>query len=440
MIRRPQRKRHPARGSRLPRRAVAAVISAALLLASAASAHGLTAMLSFEERMTLYPGRDSDTGVVDGSLAADVRDEPLAPGVRFTLAGVLRYSSAGTARFDSWNEPSGRDTYQPALGLRELSFELTPATWLAPLRAVPGSLRLRLGKLAPQWGASDRVRPTDVVTPWDYTDLTRPERFGEWGTSVRWSDKRNRHQLEGVWLPVFSPNRFAADGPWQLIPEGVDTTSEWPDDDDVHGNQQFGLRACRRGRASLCAMTYFGRDRLARVRPTSPTSATLLYPRLRVYGADAQVDLAGVMLRLEVAYRDSEDGFDDYAEAVFAAERIWFDLDRHGSSLFALVQYSQQLPKRDDPFWVHSVFASGLLSRFRYGKDDGWYGQLETGANFDPNGYLVELTLSGPIYGELRFALAGAVIDGEREHLFGARFADNDRLLFSLLWNGSWPS
>jgi len=101
-------------------------------------------------------------------------------------------------------------------GIRELYFDLSFNT-----------MDLRVGKQQIIWGKADGVFITDVVSPKDMTNFILPDfdevRLGV--TSIKADYYIGDFTLEGVWIPVFTPNILPESGSlWAVsmdLPDGV---------------------------------------------------------------------------------------------------------------------------------------------------------------------------------------------------------------------------
>lgn len=398
-------------------------------LAIPASAYQLIA--EGEERFSFFYNRSHEQGLADTRATIALRNVELLPQLSFAARGIIRYSSANTAQLDSWNEPANRDERQSLLGLDEFYVNWAPRDdWLR-------YLRLRVGKQDVDWGVMDRVRPSDLVTPRDYTDLSFEQRITQWTTNLRLSDKKGNLVTELVWLPFFSPTRFARKGPWQLIPDGIPTHDVLPEEDDLTSSQ-FGLRTCYRyGEFRGCAFGYHGRDQVPFTQAT-PVGLRLDYAAMDAAGGDAAYSLGPYLVRVEGAYRDYRQASRGFAEVAGGIERIWSNVDRWENNLFAVVQYIRRLPERRDPFFVRSVFTDAIIGRISYGRDADGFVQLEGAGNLDPVGYLVEAKVASPLWHGLQAEAIVGFIGGNHDHLFGARFDDNDRVMLRVTYKNRW--
>lgn len=167
-----------------------------------------------------------------------------------------------------------------------------------------GNLDLRAGKQIIAWGRTDRLNPTDVLTPRDFT-LLAPEidedRFG--ALSVRAAyNLGNTSRLIAVWLPDFQPNVVG-------LPArpGVRYATQVPD-----SRRSWALKYDRSGETVDWSVSVFDGFDLAPdlsvVSSTaSETTIALRNHRLKMIGADAATTIGSNRYALEVAYLRTED-------------------------------------------------------------------------------------------------------------------------------------
>ena len=150
-----------------------------------------------------------------------------------------------------------------------------------------GNWDFRVGKQIIAWGRTDRLNPTDVLTPRDFT-LLSPEidedRFGAVAAKAVYTFTPST-SLIGVWLPDFRPNVLGLP-----MRPGVRYTEDVPD-----SLRTWALKLDRSGGAVDWSVSYFdGFDlsadlSLATATGTSSTIA-LQHHRLRMIGGDAAVE------------------------------------------------------------------------------------------------------------------------------------------------------
>lgn len=383
--------------------------------------------LLLENRASYFHG---ESDLADSfTLEAEMKNRRLARGVFVTGQSYVRYATDGTVA-PTFRKVNDDAVDQPAFGFHDLYVDVSKDV-LPGLQSLPGRGWVKIGWQSPDWGVTDRIRPTNVLDAYDYTDLTLDDRrVSQIGVDVKWAVDGRRYIFEAVVLPMFTPDRIAREGAWGVAPEGVSIQRDLPSNGEE--SLSVGGRACFNGEFHLCAVATSGRDKLFFVRPVAPTAIELVYPRLRTYGGDFFYELPWqVVYRLEGVYRDYDSAVArNYGELATSLERVW------GDNLFTLLEYVRQVPTCTDPTNIHCVFSNALLGRIGYGDEaNGWYEQVEGAANLDPTAYLVEASVTGPTPIEgLRFRLGGRMVGGSRDNLIGARFGGNDGVFFDLVW------
>jgi|GEM_PF-1685609 len=400
---------------------VGTVVATLGLLLSARGAVAESSTVISGDIRSSYVASSEGEATFDARLLFDWENVRLTKGLNLTAGAYVR---VGTDTDDApvvrklVDDSSG----QPNFGFEDLYLDISKE--LVGLQGLAEIGRFRIGWQNPEWGRTDRVRPTNLLVAHDYTDLSLDDRrISQFGLSTKWGWERRRYTLELVWLPFFTPTRFATDGPWRFLSEGVNLKRELPEGAD----SQFGLRGCYDDTFVVCLMGYTGRDHLPFV---DAVAGSLVYPEMRAFGGDFQKELFwGTMFRAEGVWRSYDGEFGrNYGEFAVSLEKIW------PSTFYGLIQYLRQVPKRSDPADAHAAFNDAVFWRVSYGdENDGWYEQLEGAVNIDPTMVFAEVSVSGPTpVKDLRFTLGARVITGERENLISGRFSGNDGLFFEI--------
>lgn len=192
-----------------------------------------------------------------------------------------------------------------------------------------GNFDYRVGKQIIAWGRTDRLNPTDNLTPRDATLLAADideDRFGSLAAKASWNFDAAT-SLTGVWIPEFRPNVV----PLPARP-GVAYQENVPD-----SSRQWALKLDQSGKAVDWSVSWFdGFDLSADISPGPLTAAgqvvTLDHHRIRVLGADAATTRGSYRFALEGAYVRTEDpdginpGIKNpYFYGVFGVERDYAD-------------------------------------------------------------------------------------------------------------------
>jgi hypothetical protein len=199
----------------------------------------------------------------------------------------------------------------------------------------------RFGKQIVAWGRTDRLNPTDNLTPRDFTLLV-PEvdedRFGSLAAKATWN-LNTTTGLTGIWLPDFQPNVIP------LPPEpGVAYRENIP-----AGHRQSG------GGIDWSVSYFEGYD----LNPDLSYGASspgvnvvvLDHHRIKVLGADAATAIGAYRYAVEAAYTRTEDteGTNPFVRnpfvyAVFGVERYF------GDNLDVIVQaFAREILNYSDP-------------------------------------------------------------------------------------------
>ena len=167
-----------------------------------------------------------------------------------------------------------------------------------------GPVDLRLGKQIIAWGRADRINPTDILTPRDFTLLVPEDgdqRFGT--TGARATLRAAGLAVTGVVLPTFEPHVI----PIREPSPPTRLRRRVPDDPVMQG----ALKVERTGgRVDWSVSAFDGYDlfpdlELVAVGPQGVDLA-LTHHRVRVVGADAAVAIGPYTVRGEGAYTFTE--------------------------------------------------------------------------------------------------------------------------------------
>ncbi|HYL75142.1 MAG TPA: hypothetical protein VEU96_13105, partial [Bryobacteraceae bacterium] len=233
-----------------------------------------------------------------------------------------RFAGGVDARTDTHNQVE-RDLYvswfdrgrlRPALDIRRLSATYTR-----------GKLTFEAGKQFIRWGKADILNPTDRFAPKDFLSVTDPGFLPI--TAARVTYDTGVDSVDLVWQPRFTPSRTPLlNQRWTVLPSNLagiplqDLGAEYP------GRSSFGARWNHIGSGyELSASLYDGFNYLPLFQGAqNPNGIDFqrIYPRLRLYGADAAIPLRWFTVKTEAAYYTSPDHREDeYAIYVIQFER-----------------------------------------------------------------------------------------------------------------------
>ena len=159
----------------------------------------------------------------------------------------------------------------------------------------------RIGRQIIAWGRTDRLNPTDNLTPRDFTLLV-PEidedRFGSLAARAIWHPTATLSMI-GIWLPDFEPNVLPP-----AAPPGITAVQRIPTSD-----RQWALKLDQSGGTVDWSVSYYdGFDLNPDLSPGAAPSVTYLdYNRTRVYGVDAATTHGAYRFAVEAAYTQTAD-------------------------------------------------------------------------------------------------------------------------------------
>ena len=176
-----------------------------------------------------------------------------------------------------------------------------------------GAFDIRVGKQIIAWGRTDRLNPTDNLTPRDATLMAADideDRFGSMASKVSWNMDAYT-SLTGVWLPEFQPNRiFLRSGFSESIP---------------NSNRQWAVKLDQSGKEIDWSVSYFDGYDLS---GDLSASRVLQHYRTQVIGVDAATTRGPYRFAVESAFTRTEDsaGTNDFIKnpflyTVFGVER-----------------------------------------------------------------------------------------------------------------------
>lgn len=285
----------------------------------------------------------------------------LTPSDRLLLymQGDLRIDSPGLAR-GLGALPVERSGRQPIADIREGYLEYTESWY-----------RLRAGKQIFDWSVTDTVSPADALSPRDLTDFVRWERIGTPALDVRIGGDAF---AQFVYLPWFAPSRIpTSDNRWaELLPQGVTLAEQ---STPQRGVGQFAVRGgMTTGGFDFGASYFYGYSYspLIRIVPLSATtfSAQPHYQHNQITAASLAGSVMGYNLRTEAGYIQQQNQ-DDFISYVIGADREWSGLMLPTDSLYALLQYVNELKTgrdglSDTAIDIRRVFNNSLLGKLKY--------------------------------------------------------------------------
>lgn len=302
-------------------RLAATLVFALMLSAIGAQAQVISERGFVEGRGLFYP----DSTAIDSTRQvgeALAREE-----VFLKPAGWIQFAGGVDLRTDTHHQVNrqweldwrDRTLLRPRLSLRRLTATITA-----------GHFSMDLGKQFIRWGRADVTYPTDRFAPRDYLNVIDPELLAV--TGVRPSLQLGNETIEAVWLPHLTPSRLPlVDQRWTFLPDSVAGLEVVDRGSVIRDDPQYGGRFRHTGGRFEGAFSYFeGMNHLPNVEarlvpavlppvpdetdvegesepiapPSTPPSLEVrrVYPRIRMYGADAAIPTESFTLKLEAAY------------------------------------------------------------------------------------------------------------------------------------------
>ncbi len=225
----------------------------------------------------------------------------------YKIASWLKVSGGFDAQADTHNETERSlrlDWWNR--GLLRPAFEMQTAN----LTIHPRHLTVVLGKQFIHWGKADILNPTDRFAPRDYLDVTERQLLGV--LAARATVEAGGTSLDMIWEPVFTPSRIPLlNQRWAALPSDLPGNPENAAT-DYPGGGEYGARLNYTGSHIEASASFFdGFNTFPLIDATLvPPSLFVqrLYPRIRMYGADAAIPLPWFTIKTEAAYFEPEPG------------------------------------------------------------------------------------------------------------------------------------
>jgi hypothetical protein len=345
-----------------------------------------------------------NSGVAAGSATAGVRWTPTAPVSTELEVFAIGSAGGGEARSD--------------LDIRKGFVHLER-----------NRMSLRVGRQVDVWGRADRLNPTDVLSPRDYTTLSADEDDQRRGLGMARLDIETSEtgRFSAYWVPEFRANRLLVEPPSTRL-----------SDDHSWEPDQFALKYDSTGGAVDWSLSYYqGLDRTHDVAVTDSGPA-VKYNTIQAYGADVASTAAGFGVRAEGAYVDT--AFDAETNPLVRRPEVWIVVgaDRNfGANTYVNVQTSLRRVTDDAPVPTDLAAPRSGVDRLRFQQDDTQIGFTATlRRSWDDRRWQVELAAlqyaqrsQGLVRAELRRQLASNVTLLARAQVFhGDRGSYFDRI------------
>ena len=245
------------------------------------------------------------TRLVGGFLAREEAFFKPAPWIQFAGGVDLRADSHAQVE-DRWRvDIADRGAERPRLSVRRASAAIAR-----------GPLTVDAGKQFIRWGKTDIITPTDRFAPRDFLNVVDNELLAV--TGVRAVAQLRSETFEAVWVPRFTPSRVPLlHQRWAVVPADVAALPIVQIPATLPGGSESGVRWSHVGAGFEYAASFFdGFNHL----PTIDRG--LIYPPIRMYGADAAAPTRWFTIKAEAAYFTSSSiAADEYILYVVQIER-----------------------------------------------------------------------------------------------------------------------
>ena len=245
------------------------------------------------------------TRLVGGFLAREETFFKPAPWIQFAGGVDLRADSHAQVE-DRWRvDIADRGAERPRLSVRRASAAIAR-----------GPLTVDAGKQFIRWGKTDIITPTDRFAPRDFLNVVDNELLAV--TGVRAVAQLRSETFEAVWVPRFTPSRVPLlHQRWAVVPADVAALPIVQIPATLPGGSESGVRWSHVGAGFEYAASFFdGFNHL----PTIDRG--LIYPPIRMYGADAAAPTRWFTIKAEAAYFTSSSiAADEYILYVVQIER-----------------------------------------------------------------------------------------------------------------------
>lgn len=213
-----------------------------------------------------------------------------------------------------------------------------------------GAFDFRVGKQIIAWGRTDRLNPTDNLTPRDARLMAADvdeDRFGSMAGKASWNMDAYT-SITGIWLPEFQPNTlFLRSGFKETVP---------------NSRRQWAVKFDQSGKDLDWSISYFdGYD----LNGDLSAARVLKHYRTQVIGVDAATTRGAYRFAVESAFTRTEDpaGTDDFIKNPFLYTVVGVERD-FGNNTSGIVQvFNRTVSNYSQPSTasrLHAILANQL--------------------------------------------------------------------------------
>lgn len=370
--------------------------------------------------------------------------------MQLTVSETLgdRAAFFGSLDFDV-DEVRGRDRFQQDRGA---NVEIYPVEMYVDLYSP--WLDLRIGKQFIFWGKTEWINPTDNINPWDYANISAEiEDYRLAVNAVKADLYVGRFTLEGVFVPVFTPDRIPGTGG---MPHAGGAVPRWFGTllpaAKLH-NAQLAFRLMHNLAGIDWSLSYYrGNQHQPQMRSAVrciPDPCVLgleqFYPKVQVFGGDFQKVFGRWGIRGEGAYYRTRDleGTNPWLpnphyQSVLALDFTPTD-DFGLVAQWVLEGWLKQHPDIDARAWqeLHMRYTpkpsrrTSWSGRVRWEPANYWSAQVIGVVNADTHDRFVLAFVNYQPVDALDVTVGGVFFGGKPGTPFG-RMADQDRLFVEL--------
>jgi hypothetical protein len=315
----------------------------------------------------------------------------------------------------------------------------------AYLDIILGPMDFRIGKQIIVWGKTDRINPTDNLSPRDFTLLVPEDDDQRFGTAAAKATYYFEGlSLTGLWIPHFEPDTIPIHQPTPPLSlhEEVPETSfgEW------------AVKIEQTGRAVDWSLSYFdGFDLFPDIGFTPPADLVLEHHRIQVIGADAATTLGRYGLRGEAAYTMTQDSKGDnpfiknpFFFMVIGGDRTFIEyLNVNLQYLLRVVVNYQNPEATGNPVAIEQAVVNNQLDQIQQGVtarvnykwlNETLEGEIAGVLFFPRHDYLIRPKVTYAFTDHWKGTIGGDLYRGEQRSFFGY-LRDNSTAYAELRWS-----
>lgn len=234
-------------------------------------------------------------GMIESNVAIRLREDNEYMKMKNQIRLKVEHQTSNIKMFgsiDVWNDILNNSVY---IDLNEAFIDMSFNT-----------INLRMGKQKMTWGKTDGIILTDILNPRDWTeflsnsyeDLKIPI------TACKINYYNRNFDLEGLFIPIFVPNKFASSGDWVFYNPFPSTPTEKPIYPEANlKNSEVGLKVSKFD----YSLSYFEGWNNSPTMHFNSGTITPKYHRIQNIGFETDRQVFNNILRVELLYANTED-------------------------------------------------------------------------------------------------------------------------------------